>query len=319
MKKYLFFLSLIFLAASCSKGPTGATGATGTTGATGATGAQGVAGPAGADGTVIYSGSTTPPSSTGNVGDFYLDLATNVLYGPKTSEGWGAGFSLVGAAGTTGATGATGATGSTGATGATGASGSQIYAGSGAPATTLGSVGDYYLDKTNYLLYGPKTSGGWGTPVSFGATGPQGPAGTANVMYTGWFTPSTWTKDTVFGIYQFNFNEPMPAITQAILDGGTVITYGKLDGYTSAIWPTNQISALPIIVTYMEGTTTYTDTWSAFATVGNLEIQFVDNQNLYNGISNAHQFRCIIIPGGVSVPASIDYPSMLHYFRIQDN
>jgi len=139
------------------------------------------------------------------------------------------------------------------------------------------------------------------------------------VMYTDWFTPPSYTKDTVFGIYGLYYDEPMAAITQGILDSGTVITYGKLDGYTSAIWPTNQVSPLPISITYIEGTTTYTDTWSALATPGNLRIQFVDNMNLYNGISNAHQFRCIIIPGGVNVPASIDYAGLQRYFRIQDN
>ena len=133
-----------------------------------------------------------------------------------------------------------------------------------------------------------------------GDTGPAGPAGTANVIYSKWFTPGTYTKDTVFGMYQFYFNDTASLITQKALDSGVVITFGKLDGYTTAIWPTNQVAEMPITITYMEGSTVYNDLWSALATPGNLRIQFIDDHNLYNGISNAHQFRYVIIPGGVS-------------------
>ncbi|HEV3326502.1 MAG TPA: hypothetical protein VG052_12885, partial [Puia sp.] len=103
----------------------------------------------------------------------------------------------------------------------------------------------------------------------------------------------------------FYYNDSTSAITQGILDSGVVITFGKLDGYTPAIWPTNQVSALPITITYMEGSTVYNDTWSALVTPGNLRIQFVDDKNLYNGISNAHQFRYVIIPAGAKVGSSV--------------
>jgi hypothetical protein len=102
-----------------------------------------------------------------------------------------------------------------------------------------------------------------------------------------------------------------PGITQAILDSGVVLTYGKLDGYTSVIWPTNQVALLPIVVTYIQGSTTYTDTWSAYATADSLRINFIDNQNLYNSISNAHQFRYVIIPGGMA-GASVVAPAAGH-------
>ena len=132
-----------------------------------------------------------------------------------------------------------------------------------------------------------------------GTTGATGATGSANVIYSGWITPSAYTKDTIFSTYHLYANIPATAITQAILDKGTVVVYGKLDGYVSSIWPTDQVSALPIILTYEEGTTTYTDTWSALATLGNIKIDFTDDLNLYNGVSNAHQFRYVIIPGAV--------------------
>jgi hypothetical protein len=132
------------------QGPAGATGATGATGAAGAAGAtgsqgpQGEVGPAGAtgpkgdkgdtgdagasgsngvDGKTILSGSGTPSSGTGVNGDFYIDTANNLIFGPKSAGAWGSGTSIVGPTGATGATGATGPQGATGATGATGAAG----------------------------------------------------------------------------------------------------------------------------------------------------------------------------------------------------
>ena len=53
--------------------------------------------------------------------------------------------------------------------------GSQILSGAGVPNASLGSVGDYYLDKTTMNLYGAKTSEGWGTPLSLKGT--QGQTG----------------------------------------------------------------------------------------------------------------------------------------------
>lgn len=138
-----------------------------------------------------------------------------------------------------------------------------------------------------------------------GPTGPTGPAGTAgptgtaNVIYSDWFTPATYKKDTVFGIWGFNYDKADAAITQKIIDSGTVITYGKLDGYVTSVWPTEQVAALPIIITYLDGSSSNIDTWSSLLTPGNLRIRLVSSLNAYGSISNAHKFRYVIIPGGV--------------------
>jgi hypothetical protein len=162
-------------------------------------------------------------------------------------------------------------------------------------------------------------TGATGAAGAAGSTGAQGPAGSANVIYSQWFTPPTYKKDTVFGLYGFIYNDSTTDITQPVLDSGIVLTYGKLDGYTSVIWPTNQVAQLPITVTYLEGSTTYIDTWQALATLGNLAIQFQDDLNLYNGISNAHQFRYIIIPGGrKSTVASVNSPIYYSHGRQLD-
>ena len=92
-------------------GPVGATGAAGpagvagATGAAGPTGATGSAGPPGVDGKSILSGSTDPSSGVGVNGDFYINTATDSLFGPKASGVWPSGESLVGPAGAAGAVG----------------------------------------------------------------------------------------------------------------------------------------------------------------------------------------------------------------------
>ena len=48
--------------------------------------------------TLLY-GTGVPASSTGNDGDFYIDMAANYIYGPKASGAWPAGISIVGPAG----------------------------------------------------------------------------------------------------------------------------------------------------------------------------------------------------------------------------
>ncbi|WP_161596768.1 collagen-like protein [Chitinophaga vietnamensis] len=117
---YTFLLTVFFtlLIVACKKeGPMGPQGPAG------AQGNAGPVGPAGQNGSIIYSGNGTPAGTLGANGDFYIDLSSSMLYGPKTAAGWGSGFSLKGA---------TGAPGAAGATGATGAAGSKILSGSGA-------------------------------------------------------------------------------------------------------------------------------------------------------------------------------------------
>ena len=56
--------------------------------------------------------------------------------------------------------------------------GTQILSGNDVPTTSLGSVGDYYLNKTTMELYGPKTTEGWGNAIGLkGAQGEKGKGG----------------------------------------------------------------------------------------------------------------------------------------------
>ena len=317
MRQFIYWgtasLFLFCTIISCKKGDQGPAGPQGQQGTQGAQGAQGVQGPAGSK---IYSGNGAHAASTGVNGDFYLDLSAALFYGPKTDAGWGTAISLKGAQGPAGPQ---------GATGAQGASGSQILSGTGAPAASLGNNGDFYLDKSSYSLYGPKAGGSWGAALLLqGPAGPQGPAGTANVIYSTWFTPSSYVKDTIFGIWGFNYNQAAPGITQQVLDQGVVITYAKLLGYNPTIWPATQVGQLPVNLTYLQGSTTYVDAWSATATVGNLRIRMTDDHNFYSLISNAHQFRYVIIPGGTpggrmaTRPDYKDYAAVCRFYGIPE-
>ncbi|WP_243303801.1 collagen-like protein [Geothrix oryzisoli] len=148
------------MGATGPQGPIGLTGAPGPQGATGPLGPQGLPGTAGK--TVLH-GIVPPTASQGVDGDFYLDTAASVLYGPKGALITGAwptpGTSLVGPAGATGATGATGPQGPIGLTGATGPQGPIGLTGATGPQGATGATGPQ------------------GATGATGATGPQGLAG----------------------------------------------------------------------------------------------------------------------------------------------
>ncbi|WP_445665694.1 hypothetical protein [Fodinibius sp. AD559] len=138
-------------------------GPAGSEGPQGPEGPEGPVGPAGEDGSMIYSGSGAPGSDVGSNGDYYLNTDNGEMYGPKDDSGWGNPIIVL--------------------QGEDGEDGSQIHSGTGAPASSLGSVGDYYLDKDTYELYGPKTDQGWGSPINL--KGADGNANVTRYIYPG--------------------------------------------------------------------------------------------------------------------------------------
>lgn len=170
---------------------------------TASSGVTGPTGPGGVDGATIHSGPTAPAAGFGSSGDFWLDTTAGVLYGPKASGSWGLGLPLQsGPAGPTGPTSTTpGPTGSTGPassvtgptgptsttpgpTGPTGTRGATLLAGNGAPLSTYGANGDWYIDLAAADFYGPKAGGTWGAPTIdlLAITGPTGPIGAASTV-----------------------------------------------------------------------------------------------------------------------------------------
>lgn len=139
-----------------------------------------------------------------------------------------------------------------------------------------------------------------------GATGPRGATGTANVIYSDWFTPSTYTQTTVYSIVHFRYVQAAPKITAAILDKGVVLVYAKLEGYQTTIWPKGQVGLLPITLQLKPGSTTYSDVITYNCTAGKLTIDFSSSINAYTTISNLHSYRYVIIPGGVAAKRVTD-------------
>src|SRR5690242_8720531 len=103
--------------------------------------------------------------------------------------------------------------------------------------------------------------------------GDEGPPGTANVKFSEWFTPSTYKKDTLYGIWGFSYTKAVPAITQNIIDSGAVLVFAKMTGYNQAVWPANHVAQLPITITYMQGGL-QNDRWQARVLPGNIYIRF---------------------------------------------
>jgi len=124
----------------------------------------------GFDGKTILNGSVDPDSGSGTLGDFYINTSSLQIFGPKSDSGWGSGTSLVGPQGTQGPAG-----------------GRTIFSGAVAPSSGLGDIDDFYIETTNWRIYGPKTASGWGSYTTIigpqglqgiqGIQGPQGPQG----------------------------------------------------------------------------------------------------------------------------------------------
>ncbi len=208
-------------------GPAGAEGPVGPQGSVGPSGPQGSTGAAGQTviaGKAVLNGAGDPTAGIGIDGDFYINTTTNILFGPKDAGAWPeVGVSMIGPAGvqgvqgiagaqgaqgTTGPAGAQGPAGSDGATGAqgpqglTGEAGQTVIAGkavlngSANPASGVGIDGDFYINTSTNILFGPKAAGAWpvvgvsmigppgpqglqGVAGALGPAGPQGPGGTA--------------------------------------------------------------------------------------------------------------------------------------------
>ncbi|MHA3044972.1 tail fiber domain-containing protein [Riemerella anatipestifer] len=134
---------------------------------------------AGADGKSVLNGTAEPLSTVGTVGDFYINTATNQIYGPKTANGWGAGTSLVGPTGPKGDRGLTGPAGPQGLQGLAGPIGPSGAKGDKGDTGAVGPQGPQGIagakgDKGDVGPQGPK-----GDKGDTGAVGPQGPQGIA--------------------------------------------------------------------------------------------------------------------------------------------
>lgn len=158
-------------------------GPIGLTGATGPTGAAGPTGPVGPTGSVGPAGATGPTGPLGPQG----------VAGPTGPVGPQGAIGPTGPQGLQGIQGIAGPTGPAGATGSAGVDGRTILSGVSAPSSPTGADGDFFINTTAHTLYGPKTAGSWGSPVSLiGPTGATGPTGAGGALgYYGAFSDYT--------------------------------------------------------------------------------------------------------------------------------
>lgn len=111
----------------------------------------------------ILNGTGAPSGGTGVDGDFYIDTTAWQVYGPKTSGSWPSGVNMEGTDGIDGID------------GTNGTNGYSVLNGSGAPGGGTGVDGDFYIQTSNWTIYGPKASGSWGSPTNLiGANGTNG-------------------------------------------------------------------------------------------------------------------------------------------------
>jgi len=125
-------------------------------------------------GSALLYGEGIPGSTIGADNDSYINTTTGIFY-LRTAGNWAQVFSM--------ATGPQGPQGAAGANGTNGTNGNTLLSGTTDPTNNLGNNGDYYINLSIYSIFGPKTSGTWGTGFSLiGDTGPTGPQGAAGAI-----------------------------------------------------------------------------------------------------------------------------------------
>lgn len=121
-----------------------------------------------------------------------------------------------------------------------GVDGNTILSGIGAPSSGLGKNGDFYVDLVASRMYGPKTSGVWGTGVSLvgatgsagsaGAVGPTGPQGTTG-------TAGSAATIAVGSVSPLSAGSS-PTVTNAGTSAAAVFNFGIPAGTTGGIGAT---------------------------------------------------------------------------------
>ena len=135
----------------------------------------GATGPAGANGTNGTNGTNGAAGSNGTNGKS-VEIQNNGTFIQWRLVGDSTWINIVALATLKGADGTNGTNGSNGTNGT---NGYAILNGIGAPGAGVGVNGDFYINTSNYSIYGPKASGAWGAPTSL--VGPSG-AGTGDMV-----------------------------------------------------------------------------------------------------------------------------------------
>jgi hypothetical protein len=130
----------------------------------------------------VLSGEGVPAKTLGINGDFYIDIKTMNMYGPKKNNSWPLPVSMRGPQGPAGAAGSDGKNGSAGSVsaGTSGAAGPQGPAGPAGPKGETGATGPQGPAGSNTGTAGP--AGPKGETGATGAQGPKGDTGAAGAL-----------------------------------------------------------------------------------------------------------------------------------------
>lgn len=123
-----------------------------------------------------------------------------------------------------------------------------------------------------------------------------------------WFSPVTSTtnlwrpvmNDQQSTLYEFDI--PMPDVTENTISGSIIMVYGKLMGYERYIWQRDKVGLFPLALNTNATLTTF-DFWKVDIQPGKaiVSVQNTDNNYTTGTLNSGHQFRYIIIPktGGI--------------------
>ena len=214
-----------------------------------------------ADGTLLY-GTGLPANSTGKNADSYINTLTGIFY-RKSAGSWSQVFSM--------ATGPQGPQGIPGTHGVNGTNGNTVLFGTTNPSNILtGNNGDFYINTITYQIFGPKTTGIWGSGTALIGTSiaPGGSTGqvlvkTSNADYdTGWqnnsfaslsgqpgdntnMATALAAKQNTLGYTPENTAHKNQANGYAGLDSTGKLTSAQLPGYVDDILEFANYASLP--------------------------------------------------------------------------
>jgi len=150
-------------------------------------------------------------------------------------------------------------------------------------------------------LQGPKgpkgDQGAQGPQGPKGDQGPQGKPGTANVIYSDWIQPSSWSKGDDFGDMYRYFIIEADSLTQDVLDQGAVRVYWDPAG-------SDRIYPLP---SPKDGAPGNAFSYYYKLKVDTVRIEYYDPDNpstVPYAITTDNRFRYVIIPGGQAAGTS---------------
>jgi hypothetical protein len=229
----------------------------------GPTGATGSNGSNGTNGNGILNG-VVAPTTEGVNGDFYIDIASFLLYGPKSGGAWGSGVSLVGPQGVDGDPGSNGSNGSNGTSSFTYIGYAEDADGNGYE-TTPGSNRTYIAFFNSSVSFSPTASDFTGLWQAYRGDGDR------------WTTTSTTSLTIGTGAQSLTVETLLAyAVGQYVVVSSVASSANRMEGYVTSYDPSSGVLVLNITVIAGSGTLSL---WA-------VSIQGVPGVQGYIGFSN---------------------------------